>query len=53
MLETSKSIWLVLIMRSPGSREIVSFIEDWEKAVHPIEIEVVSGIAVLSARAWP
>jgi hypothetical protein len=44
MLETSKSICLVLIVRSPGSHEVVSFIEDWEEAVDPIKVKVVSKI---------
>lgn len=51
MLEASKSICLVVKVRLPGSREIVSFIEDWEEAVDPIKVEVVSKIAVSLANA--
>jgi hypothetical protein len=52
MLEASKSICLAIIKRSPSSREVMSFIEDWEEAVDPIKIEVISEIALMLARTW-
>ena len=44
MLETLEGIHFVCRWPS-GSSEVVSFTKDWEKAVNPVKVEMVTGVA--------
>lgn len=52
MLQTVKCLILLLIMRSSGSHKVVSLVENGEKTVNAVEIEMASAMWIVISESW-